>query len=134
MKSLPTLIKVAQRNIDAVGREIAQAQMALDGLKTARALAAGRAATELGEAAGDMRFLNAIPAYLGRHKAECARLDKDIEAAQANLETIRTRLMAAYQEKRRLESLETLYAEREAAEFAAKEQAALDEAALNRRG
>ncbi len=133
MKALPTLIKVAQRKIDDTGREIAQAQMAVDGLKTARALASGRAATEMGEAQADIRFLNAIPAYLNRHKAECARLDQDIEQAEQLIAQIRERLMAAYQEKRRLESLETLYADRARVEAATREQAALDEAALNRR-
>ena len=135
MKSLPTLLKIAQSQIDAIAVEIARAQSALDGLATHRAMILARAEAEV-SSAGSLDFVMqaALPQYLFRNKEELAQIDRELEQGEAMLEGIRERLMVAYREKAKLESLERHHAERHRLDEQAREQAALDESALTRRG
>ena len=134
MKALPTLQKLAQRRIDSIGVEIANAQAAVDGLRTHRALISARAETEVDNMAElDILMASALPAYLSRSKGELAKVDKEIQDAEALIDAIRQRLMAAYREKARLETLQKLHLEHKLHADKAKEQASLDEAALTRR-
>lgn len=134
MKSLPTLMKLAQRRIDAIGVEIAEAQSLVDGLRTQKALAFARAETEVGSTGAlDIHMQAALPAYLSRNKGEIARIDREIAQTEAAIESIRARLMAAYREKARFETLDRLHLERKLHEDKAREQSNLDETALTRR-
>ena len=133
MKSLPTLIKVAQRRIDDVARLIAEQQSVLDGLQTARALAEARMSSETAVSASDVNLMSVLPAYTARYKADLARIDDDIAKIEKEMDRLREQMIEAYGEKSRMESLEKTYAERARKEAADREQAALDEAAITRR-
>lgn len=133
MKSLPTLIKLGQRRIDALAREIATAQMTLDGLHASKAMVTARAQSEQDMTGQDFQMMAALPAFLIRSRGEVARIEAEIEEAEAAMEHVRARLTEAYREKSKLESLEATLAEREVRERTLKEQSMLDEAALTRR-
>ena len=133
MKSLPTLIKVAQRRIDDVARLIAEKQSAMDGLQTARALAEARMTSETSISSSDINLMSALPAYMVRYKADLVRIDEDIAKIEKEMDRLREQMIEAYGEKSRMESLAKTQAERARKEATAREQAALDEAAITRR-
>ncbi len=133
MKSLPTLIKLAQRAIDDLAVEIASGQSQIDGLRTAKASFAAKAQAEQAMANEDIQMLAALPAFLYRAQGEQERLSQEIEQAEAALKHVREKLRAAYREKAKLEKLDEAFLRRRRAEEAAAEQAMLDEAALTRR-
>ncbi len=136
MKSLPTLIKLAQRNIDAIAVEISKAQARIEGLRMAKAAAQAKGEAEQAMAIDDnldLQLLASVPAYLYRLKGEQGRFDMEIAELEAGIAHVRARLVIAYQEKSKLESLQTQYQSKIDKEFAMREQAQLDEAALTRR-
>ena len=133
MKSLPTLIKVAQRRIDDIARVISERQSVLDGLQTARALAEARMLSETAASASDLNLASALPAYTARYKAELSRIDQDVSNIEAEIDRLRERMIEAYGEKSRFDALSKTYEERARKEALDKEQAALDEAAIMRR-
>ena len=135
MKSMPTLKKLSQRRIDEIAIEVAAAQSELDNLRTERAMMEARRQAEM-EMSANMDTLLAVGAiapFLERNKAQTKSMDDKIAEAEAKVERIRERLMEAYREKARLDTLERVHLERQRAERKARDQAALDEAALTRR-
>lgn len=136
MKSLPTLIKLAQRNIDAIAVEISKAQARIESLRMAKATADAKGEAEQAMAVDDnldLQLLASVPAYLYRLKGEQNRFDMEIAELEAGIAHVRARLVVAYQEKSKLESLQTQYQNKVDKELAMREQAQLDEAALTRR-
>ncbi|MBI1360316.1 MAG: flagellar export protein FliJ [Alphaproteobacteria bacterium] len=134
MKSLETLLKVAKRRLDDLGIEAAKLSIELDNLRAETAVLAAREQSEVELASTDLQLLAMMPAYRQRMAQQIGAAQQCVVEKEAQLEAVRERLTAAYQEKSKFEEL--LERERLRAEMArsAAEQAALDEAAINRVG
>ncbi len=135
MKSLHTLLKVAQRRLDDLGAEAARIAMQIQDLEAREAAVRAREEAELAGAAGkDPTFAAMLTAYRMRVKQQVGELRAQIAARTQELEDVRKRLSDAYIEKSKFEQLIEQARRREDAERAAREQAQLDEAAITRAG
>ena len=134
MKSLETLLKVAQRRLDDVGREIARLGQHLDGLRMEEANLIGREQAEIAAALHDITLMAMMPAYRQRVAQQLALLQARVGQAEALMADTRIRLTEAFQEKSKFEELLQRERVRAALALSTLEQAALDEAAINRVG
>ena len=134
MKSLHTLLKVAQRRMDELGVEAAKIQQQVDELRTKQAVILAREQQEIATAAGNSMFASMLPAYRLRVKWQIDEVQQQTKALDNVLAGIREKLQAAYVEKSKFEQLIEQEATRLSAERAAREQAMLDEVAINRAG
>lgn len=134
MKSLHTLLKVAQRRMDELGVEAAKLQQEIDAIKGRQEALRERERREIAVAAGNSMFAAMLPAYRLRIKAEIEQGNRDIRAQDEKLSEVRGRLQEAYVEKSKFEQLIEQQRVRGDAERAAREQAMLDEVAINRAG
>jgi hypothetical protein len=134
MKSLQTLLKVAQRRMDDLGLEAVRLGQHIDQLRVQEATVLAREETEVALAATDPRLAPALPAYRARVKAQAQEIRRQIGEKETQLAELRVLLNAAYQEKAKFEHLIAQEALRINVERAAREQAALDEVAINRAG
>jgi flagellar export protein FliJ len=134
MKSLHTLLKVAQRRMDELGVEAAKIQQDIDAIKGKQQAILDREKQEMALAAGNSRFASMLPAYRLRVKWQIDQAQQDIHAKDELLADVRTRLQEAYVEKSKFEQLIEQERVRSEAERAAREQAVLDELAVNRAG
>ncbi len=134
MKSLHTLLKVAQRKLDELGVEAARIGQEVSELEAREASARAREAAELANATGNAMFASMLPAYRMRVKAQIAEIRDQASAKEAALADVRMRLSDAYIEKSKFEQLIEQGRIRETTERAAIEQAQLDEVAINRAG
>jgi flagellar export protein FliJ len=134
MKSLGTLLKVAQRKLDELGVEAARIGAELADLQAREASILAREHAELANAARDPTFAAMLPAYRQRVKAQIAELRMQMSAREKSLEEIRQRLSEAYIEKSKFEHLLDQAEIRAATDRATREQAQLDEVAINRAG
>ncbi|MEP7210541.1 MAG: hypothetical protein ABI740_06865 [Alphaproteobacteria bacterium] len=134
MKSLDTLLKVAQRRLDDLGREIAKLGQHLDILRMEEAKLIAREQAEIALAMQDVSLMAMMPAYRQRVAQQVALVRARTDQAEALMVDMRARLTAAYQEKSKFEELLKREAAREALARSALEQSALDEAAINRVG
>ncbi|MEQ1783684.1 MAG: hypothetical protein ABMA14_20195 [Hyphomonadaceae bacterium] len=134
MKSLHTLLKVAQRKLDELGVEAARIGQDVSELEAREASVRARELAELANAAGNAMFASMLPAYRMRVKAQIAEIRTQAAAKEAMLEDVRRRLSDAYIEKSKFEQLIEQGRIRETSERAAIEQAQLDEVAINRAG
>lgn len=132
MKSLETLLKVAQRRMDALGVEATRIAQRIDHTRMQQAAILAREETEVQLAESDVQLGAALIAYRRRVKFQLDEIERTIAADEAALADVRERLAAAYQEKSKFEQLIEREALRLAAERAAKDQAAMDEIAVNR--
>jgi flagellar export protein FliJ len=134
MKSLHTLLKVAQRRMDELGVEAAKIQQEIDAIKGKQQAILDREKQEMALAAGNSMFASMLPAYRLRVKWQIDQAQQDIHAKDEMLAEVRTRLQEAYVEKSKFEQLIEQERVRADAERAAREQAVLDELAVNRAG
>lgn len=134
MKSLHTLLKVAQRRMDELGVEAAKVQQAIAELQAKQEAIRARERQEIATAAGNSMFASMLPAYRSRVKFQIDEAQQQVRAHEQVLSDIRVRLQKAYVEKSKFEQLIEQEAVRAAADRAAKEQAMLDEVAINRAG
>ena len=134
MKSLETLLKVAQGRLDDVGREIVQLGQHLDGLRVEEAMLISREQAEIAAALDDITLMAMMPGYRRRVAQQLALLRARVDQAEALIADTRVRLTAAYQEKSKFEQLLERERVRAALALSALEQAALDEVAINRVG
>ena len=134
MKSLQTLLKVAQRRMDELGVEAAKVQVQIDELQAKQASIVAREKQEIAAAAGNSMFASMLPAYRLRVKWQLDEVQQQVKAHEGVLSGIRDRLQEAYVEKSKFEQLIEQEAKRVSAERAAREQAMLDEVAINRAG
>ena len=134
MKSLQTLLKVAQRRMDELGVEAAKVQVQIDELQARQASIVTREKQEIAAAAGNSMFASMLPAYRLRVKWQLDDVQQQVKAHEGVLSGIRDRLQDAYVEKSKFEQLIEKEARRVSAERAAQEQAMLDEVAINRAG
>lgn len=134
MKSLETLLKVAKRRLDDLGLEISRMQQRADGLRMEEAALLAREQVELAAASQDITLIGFMPAYRQRVALQVGRLRVQKAEVEASIETVRGKLKAAYQEKSKFEELIERDRKRIEVARASAEQAALDEAAINRVG
>ena len=134
MKSLQTLLKVAQRKLDELGVEAARIGQEVRELEAREASVRAREAAELVNAESNAMFASMLPAYRMRVKAQIAEIRAQASAKEVALKDVRKRLSDAYIEKSKFEQLIEQGRIRETNERAAIEQAQLDEVAINRAG
>lgn len=134
MKSLHTLLKVAQRRMDELGVEAAKIQVQIDELQAKQASMVAREKQEIAAAAGNSMFASMLPAYRLRVKWQIDEVQQHVKAHEGVLVGIRDKLQEAYVEKSKFEQLIEQETKRVSAERAAREQAMLDEVAINRAG
>jgi flagellar export protein FliJ len=134
MKSLQTLLKVAQRRMDELGIQATRLGQHIDQLRMQEATILAREETEMTLAESDPRLASMLPAYRARVKVQTSEVRRQIGENEAQLAEVRVLLNQAYQEKAKFEHLLAQEAIRVAEERAAKEQAMLDEVAINRAG
>lgn len=134
MKSLHTLLKLAQRRMDELGVEAVRLGQHVDQLRMQEASILAREETEVALAEGDPQLAPMLPAYRARVKAQAQQVRQQIEEREAELADVRALLNQAYQEKAKFEHLIAQEGIRITSERAAKEQAMLDEVAVNRAG
>ena len=134
MKSLHTLLKVAQRRMDELGVEVAKIQQDIDAIKGRQQAILEREKQEMALAAGNSMFASMLPAYRQRVKLQINEAQQEIHVRDEMLADVRARLQEAYVEKSKFEQLIEQERIRKDAERAAREQAVLDELAINRAG
>ena len=134
MKSLHTLLKVAQRRLDELGVEAARIGQEVSELQAREASVRAREAAELANAARDATFASMLPAYRLRVKWQIDEIRAQASAKEASLAEVRERLADAYIEKSKFEQLIEQGRIRETSARATIEQAQLDEVAINRAG
>lgn len=134
MKSLHILLKVAQRRMDELGVEAAKIQQDIDAIKGRQQGILDRERHEIAVSAGNSMFASMLPAYRLRVKWQMDQAHHEISAKDGMLCEVRARLQEAYVEKSKFEQLLEQQHVRADAERAAREQAMLDEVAINRAG
>ena len=134
MKSLHTLLKVAQKRMDELGVEAVRLAQNIDQLRMQEASILAREETELALAGKDPSLATLLPAYRARVKLQTGQVQLERAEKEAKLAEVRDLLNAAYQEKSKFEQLIEQEAIRAATERAATDQAQLDEVAVNRAG
>jgi flagellar biosynthesis chaperone FliJ len=134
MKSLHTLLKVAQRRMDELGVEATRLAQHIDQLRMQEATILAREETEMVLASNDPSLATLLPAYRARVKLQTGQVQLERAEKERKLAEVRALLNRAYQEKSKFEQLIEQEAIRAATERAAKDQAALDEVAINRAG
>ena len=134
MKSLQTLLKVAQRRMDELGVEAAKIQVKVDQLHQKQGAIIAREQQEIAAAQNDSMFASMLPAYRMRVKQQIAEVQGQVAAMDNVLSGIRDKLQQAYIEKSKFELLIEQESKRVSDERSAREQAMLDEVAINRAG
>src|SRR5262245_46483920 len=134
MKSLATLLKVAQRRLDELGIEAARIAQDIAAVEGRMAALQFREQAEIAHAAADPTFGSMVPAYRHRVKLQLGEMRMQAAGKQKELDLVREKLSEAYVEKSKFEQLIEQGRLREEAERAAREQAQLDEIAINRAG
>jgi len=134
MSPLPTLLKVAQRRQDDLAVQAARVDRLVDELSGQVAALRAREQAEIFAAAGQPGYAALLPAYRQRVGRQIQELSAQLAARQAERAVIGEQLAAAYAEKSKFEQLISQMRMREEAERLAREQAVLDEIAINRAG
>jgi flagellar export protein FliJ len=134
MKSLHTLLKIAQRRLDELGVEAVRAAREVDELNQKVAGIRAREQQEIATSMANPAYAAMLPAYRLRVRWQIDEVSVQTRAKEAELAEIRERLSAAYIEKSKFEQLIDQMRVREDAERLAREQAMLDEVATNRAG
>lgn len=134
MKSLETLLKIAQRKLDELGADAGRMQQHIDGLAIELAAMKAREDQEVRNASSDIQFASMLPAYRLRMKWRQDQMRVKIAESETTLGLVREKLAEAYQEKSKFEQLIEQARIRAAMERAAAEQKTLDEVAINRVG
>jgi flagellar export protein FliJ len=134
MKSLHTLLKVAQKRMDELGIEAVRIGQHIEQLRMQEASILEREQSEVALASGDPALASMLPAYRARIRMQAGEVRSEIADRETLLAEVRVMLNQAYQEKAKFEQLIEQEAIRKATERATKDQAALDEVAINRAG
>jgi len=134
MKSLATLLKVAQRRLDELGAEAGRIGTEIAALQERETSIRAREQAELANAARDPTFAAMLPAYRVRVQMQVDELQAQRSEKARALEAVREKLSEAYIEKSKFEQLLDQAEIRAATERATREQAQLDEVAINRAG
>ena len=108
--------------------------MQVDELRAKQAAILAREKQEIAAAAGNTMFASMLPAYRLRIKWQLDEAQQQVKAHEGVLEGIRVKLQEAYVEKSKFEQLIEQETKRVSTERATREQAMLDEVAINRAG
>ena len=120
--------------LDELGIEAAKVQLQVDELRSKQVAIIAREKQEIATAAGNSMFASMLPAYRLRVKWQIDEVQQQVKSLENVLIGIREKLQEAYVEKSKFEQLIEQDAKRTSAERAAREQAMLDEVAINRAG
>jgi flagellar export protein FliJ len=134
MKSMHTLLKVAQKRMDELGIEAVRIGQHIEQLRMQEASILEREQSEVALATGDPALALMLSAYRARIRMQTGEVRNEIAEKETLLAEVRVLLNQAYQEKAKFEQLIEQEAIRKATERATKDQAALDEVAINRAG
>lgn len=134
MKSLDTLLKLAQRRMDELGVEAQRLVQHIDGLRMNEGSMLAREELEVAAASRDLSVAPVLAAYRLRVKQHVHEVRTRIAESETTLALIRERLSEAYREKSKFEQLIEQARLRAAMERSTAEQKALDEVAINRVG
>ncbi len=134
MKSLHTLLKVAQRRMEEFGVEAVRIGQHIEQLRMQHAAILAREESEVALSIQDPSLASMLPAYRARIKLQAGAVATEIGEKEELMAEVRAMLNAAYQEKAKFEQLIEQEALRKATERATRDQAALDEVAINRAG
>lgn len=134
MKSLHTLLKIAQRKLDELGVEAARVSTEINEMNQRVAGIRAREQAEIATSMANPSYAAMLPAYRLRVRWQIDEISVQVRKREAELVEIRERLSAAYIEKSKFEQLIEQMRVREDAERLAREQAMLDEVATNRAG
>lgn len=134
MKSMHTLLKVAQKRMDELGIEAVRIGQHIEQLRVQEASILEREQSEVALASGDPALAMMLSAYRARIRMQTGEVRNEIAEKETQLAEVRVMLNQAYQEKAKFEQLIEQEAIRKATERATKDQAALDEVAINRAG
>jgi flagellar export protein FliJ len=134
MKSMHTLLKVAQKRMDELGIEAVRIGQHIEQLRMQEASILEREQSEVALASGDPALASMLSAYRTRIRMQTGEVRNEIAEKETLLAEVRVMLNQAYQEKAKFEQLIEQEAIRKATERATKDQAALDEVAINRAG
>jgi len=134
MKSMHTLLKVAQKRMDELGIEAVRIGQHIEQLRMQEASILEREQSEVALATGDPALAMMLSAYRARIRMQTGEVRNEIAEKERLLAEVRVLLNQAYQEKAKFEQLIEQEAIRKATERATKDQAALDEVAINRAG
>lgn len=134
MKSLETLLKIAQRRLDELGAEAGRIQATVNAMQMELASLLAREETEVELARHEPAFSAMLPAYRQRVRRQADLIRTRMSETELTLGLIRERLSEAYREKSKFEQLIEQQRIRVTLERAAAEQKALDEVAINRAG
>jgi len=134
MKSMHTLLKVAQKRMDELGIEAVRIGQHIEQLRMQEASILEREQSEVALATGDPALASMLSAYRARIRMQTGEVRNEIAEKETLLAEVRKLLNQAYQEKAKFEQLIEQEAIRKATERATKDQAALDEVAINRAG
>jgi flagellar export protein FliJ len=132
LRTLETLLKIAQRRLDDLGVQAAECARRLADLLARRDALLAKQRQEVEAGAADPATFHLVSAYRQRVKLAIRAIEGEIDECEATRLVVRERLTAAYQEKSRFEQLLEEAGRREIARLQALDQAALDEAAINR--
>ena len=128
MDTLETLLKVAQSHLDEVSREAGIAAERMGQLN--RELLSMDDRQQAARTDFDVSLMVAAGDFRGRLRSEREQLKQAIEEERKSLDEIRARLTLAFREKSKFEQLLARQEERAKQAEAAREQKALDEAAI----
>lgn len=134
MRSLATLLKVAQRELEMLRRGLNDALARLAGIEANIAALDASLAEEAGRAAGDALATLGYAAYAARRKADRQTLCAQALCAEAECERLRALIAEAHVETRKFERLLELEAERTRKAADKRADAELDEMATMRAG
>jgi hypothetical protein len=133
MKALPTLLRLARRDLDLLRRALAEEEAGRAAVENRMALQAQSVQAEQAAALLNYDGARAYGGFAAVATAQKRALEAEAAAHEAEATRLRALIVAAHQEARKLERLMELRAEREEAEARQREVMEMDELATLRR-
>ena len=131
MKSLGTLIRLRKHTLDEARRELTALQREVDAIDQAREKLAQELVAESATARADVEASYGYGHYLGTVRERRSEFDCLVGELSQRVALAEACVREAFREVKQLEIADSQRLERERAELARQEQAALDEVALS---
>lgn len=132
MRTGETLIRLAKHRVEAVQKLVASAEKTRSDMERRLEDLDARAERERRAAEADPARATTWPAFQAALKVQRGNIEASIAGVDDQLVLLRADLAEAFEEQKKYETLEERRQAREAETRARREQARLDEAALNR--
>lgn len=132
MRTGETLIRLAKHRVEAVQKLVASAEKTRSDMERRLEDLDARAEREQRAAETDPARATTWPAFMAALKVQRGNIEASIAGVDDQLVLLRADLAEAFEEQKKYETLEERRQAREAETRARREQARLDEAALNR--